>query len=219
MFREKLIFFTGAGISVESGIPTFQEQPGIREKLSRDFANDFPEEYRSTVRGMLNAVENAEPNAAHKAIAEFDVPVITMNVDKLHTKAGSQNVIEVHGVLPTRDQLEEEFFPAEYRGIVLYGDMAPMYEHAYQTVKRLEYGNSYFVIIGTSFYTGISAQLKRIAEQRRSKIILINSNAATRVPILCEQLKKAMDGERIIFDSDPIVDVSPSYTNNAWEID
>lgn len=220
MYKEKLIFFTGAGISVESGIPTFQEQPGIRDKLSRDFANEFPELYRETVRGMVNACENAEPNAAHKAIAEFDVPVITMNVDKLHTKAGSKNVIEVHGVLPTREQLEEKYFPAEYKGIILYGDMAPMYEEAYQVVKRLEYGSSYFVIIGTSFYTGISAQLKRLAEQRNAKVILINRDAATRVPILCEQLKKALNGEETIFECDKIERTVPyGLSNNAWEID
>lgn len=217
MFREKLIFFTGAGISVESGIPTFQEQPGIREKLSRDFANEFPEQYRETIRGMVDAVKNAEPNAAHKAIAEFDVPVITMNVDRLHSKAGSKSVIEVHGVLPTREQLNEPYFPAEYKGIVLYGDMAPMYEEAYRAVKRLEYGNSYFVIIGTSFYTGISAQLKRLAEQRNAKILLINSNAATRVPELCKQLKKALSGDKVVLDSDKIEPVSFGYKNTAWD--
>lgn len=195
MMKEKIIFFTGAGISVESGIPTFQEQPGIREKLSRDFANEFPEQYREAIRGMVDSVEKAEPNAAHKAIAEFNVPIITMNVDKLHTKAGSRNVIEVHGVLPTREQLEDEYFPAEYKGIILYGDMAPMYEYAYRLVKNLEYNNSYFVIIGTSFYTGISAELRRIAERRRAKIIVINNNASTKVPELCEKLKRVLAGD------------------------
>lgn len=218
MNRERLIFFTGAGISVESGVPTFQEQPGIRDKLHRDFANEFPELYRETVRSMVDSVAKAEPNTAHKAIAELDVPVITMNVDRLHTKAGSKNVIEVHGVLPTREQLEDEYFPTEYKGIVLYGDMAPKYEDAYRTVKRLEYGNSYFVIIGTSFYTGISAQLKRLAEQRNAKILLINSEAARRVPILCEQLKKALNGEKAILDSDKIEpSFNLSHDNAAWD--
>ena len=118
MSKYKVIFFTGAGISVDSGIPTFQEQPGIRERLSRDFANDFPETYRKTIGEMLDAVEKAEPNAAHVAIAEAGFPVITMNVDKLHTKAGSKEVVEVHGVLPTREQLEAECFPAEYRQLL-----------------------------------------------------------------------------------------------------
>ena len=48
MEKQKVIFFTGAGISVDSGIPTFQEQPGIRDKLTRDFANEHPEEWTNT---------------------------------------------------------------------------------------------------------------------------------------------------------------------------
>lgn len=194
MAREKVIFFTGAGISVDSGIPTFQGQPGIREKLSRDFANDFPETYRTTIREMLNTCEKAEPNAAHQAIAELGCPVITMNVDRLHSKAGSENVIEVHGVLPTREQLEDEYFSAEYKGIVLYGDMAPKYYDAEKLVKNLEYGNSYFVIVGTSFYTGISERLRYLARQRRAKVVVINDNASTRVPHVCKLLRGALNG-------------------------
>ena len=192
MERQKIIFFTGAGISVESGIPTFQEQPGIRDKLERNFANEHPEEYRETIRGMMNACENAKPNAAHFAIAELGCPVITMNVDKLHTKAGSRNVIEVHGVLPTREELEDEYFPAEYRGIVLYGDMAPKYYDAECLVRSLAYNDSVFVIVGTSFYTGISERLRRIAERRRARIIIINDNASTKVPELCRQLREEL---------------------------
>lgn len=198
MAREKVIFFTGAGISVDSGIPTFQEHPGIRDKLHRDFANEFPETYRKTIREMLDCCEKAEPNAAHKAIAEAGFPVITMNVDKLHSRAGSKDVIEVHGVLPTREQLEDEYFPQEYRGIVLYGDMAPKYSDAERMVRSLEYGNSYFVIVGTSFYTGISEQLRRIARQRRAKIVIINDNASTRVPHVCELLKSALANNETI---------------------
>lgn len=190
MERQKIIFFTGAGISVDSGIPTFQEQPGIRDRLERSFANMYPEEYRDTIRGMVDVCENAEPNAAHIAIAELGCPVITMNVDRLHTKAGSKNVIEVHGELPTREQLEDEYFPEEYRGIVLYGDAAPRYYDAEKLVRSLEYGNSVFVIVGTSFYTGISVRLREIAKSRRARIIEINGNASTEVPILCENLAK-----------------------------
>lgn len=188
MNKQNVIFFTGAGISVDSGIPTFQEQPGIRDRLTRDFANEHPEEYRNTIRKMLDSCENASPNAAHMAIAEAGFPVITMNVDRLHTKAGSKNVIEVHGVLPTREELEEELFPLTYDGIVLYGDLAPKYDDAIKLVRALEYDNSYFVIVGTSFYTGISEQLYRIAKQRHTKIEVINDNASQRVPIICKNL-------------------------------
>lgn len=188
MNKQNVIFFTGAGISVDSGIPTFQEQPGIRDRLTRDFANEYPEEYRNTIRKMLDSCENADPNAAHIAIAEAGFPVITMNIDRLHIKAGSKNVIEVHGVLPTREELEEELFPLTYDGIVLYGDLAPKYDDAIKLVRALEYDNSYFVIVGTSFYTGISEQLYRIAKQRRAKIEIINEDASRRVPIVCKNL-------------------------------
>lgn len=188
MDKQNVIFFTGAGISVDSGIPTFQEQPGIRDRLTRDFANEYPEEYRNTIRQMLDSCENANPNAAHIAIAEAGFPVITMNVDRLHTKAGSKKVIEVHGVLPTREELEEELFPLTYDGIVLYGDLAPKYDDAIKMVKQLKYDNSYFIIVGTSFYTGISEQLYKIAKQRRAKIEVINDNASQRIPIICKNL-------------------------------
>lgn len=189
MPRPRIIFFTGAGISVESGIPTFQEQPGIRDKLSRSFANTYPEEYRKTIRSMVDACEKAEPNAAHLAIAKLGCPVITMNVDKLHTKAGSKNVIEVHGELPNRELLEDEWFPEEYRGIVLYGDMAPKYYDAEKLVKSLVFGESVFVIVGVSFYTAISDRLYDIARRRGADVYIINKNAATEVPELCEKLK------------------------------
>lgn len=196
MKRQRLIFFTGAGISVESGIPTFQEQPRIRDKLTRDFANEHPEEYRDTIRSMVNCCENANPNAAHLAIAELDYPVITMNVDGLHTKAGNQNVIEIHGTLPTREMLEEYDFPLTYDGIVLYGDLAPKYEEAIKLVKNLEYGNSYFVVVGTSFYTGISELLMKIAKQRKANIVVINDNATTRVPVICKNMKRILENTK-----------------------
>lgn len=195
MKKQKVIFFTGAGISVDSGIPTFQEQPGIRDCLTRRFANEYPEKYRDVVRNMLDCCENAEPNVAHKAIAETGFPVITMNVDRLHVKAGSEDVIEVHGVLPTRQELEEPDFPLVYDGIVLYDDIAPKYEDAIKLVKSLEYDNSYFVIIGTSFYTGISSLLHKLAIQRCAKIIIINEDASTKVPEICKFLSQKYNKE------------------------
>lgn len=189
MQKQKVLFFTEAGISVESGIPTFQDQPGIRDKLTRDFANEHPEEYRNTIRQMLDSCENAKPNAAHQEIANAGFPVITMNIDQLHTKAGSKNVIKVHGRLPTRETLEEKDFPLTYADLVLYSDLAPKYQDAIKLVKSLEYDNSFFIIVGTSFYTGISAELLHIARKRHAKIEIINDNACERVPIICKNLK------------------------------
>ena len=217
--RYNVIFFTGAGISVDSGIPTFQEQPGIREKLSRDFANEHPEEYRETVRGMVNSCKDAKPNAAHIAIAGLGAPVITMNVDKLHSKAGSKDVVEVHGILPTEEQLNDEFFPAEYNGIVLYGDMAPKYYDAQKMVKNLRYGTSYFVIVGTSFYTGISDTLHKLAQRRRARIIIINDDASTKVPEVCDMLKRRFGDKMIEYshDEEEPIEPMPHPYSGGWE--
>jgi len=86
------------------------------------------------------------------------------------------------------EELEEELFPITYGGIVLYGDLAPKYDDAIKMVRNLEYDNSYFIIVGTSFYTGISEQLYRIAKQRHTKIEIINEDASKRVPIVCKNL-------------------------------
>ena len=86
----KVVFFTGAGISIDSGIPTFQAQEGIRDKLTRDFCSEHYDEYIENIKSMKKAMDNAQPNAAHYAIAEMNCPVITMNIDGLHEKAGTK---------------------------------------------------------------------------------------------------------------------------------
>ena len=189
MEKQNVIFFTGAGISAESGIPTFQEQDGIRKKLTRSYAENHPEEFREMIRGMMDVCEQAKPNTAHKAIAELGCPVITMNVDGLHTKAGSEHVIEVHGVFPTREELEAPDFVSAYCGMILYDDVAPKYTEAVKLVESLKYGNSHFIIVGTSFATTISQKLLKLAKQRKAGIIVIDENAADRVPVICNNMR------------------------------
>ena len=215
--RYKVIFFTGAGISAESGIPTFAEMDGIRDKLSRDFARQHPKEYIQTIREMKAVCDKAEPNAAHKAIADLGCPVVTMNIDKLHSKAGSPHVVEVHGKLPTEEQLNRGLFVAqEYGGIVLYGDAAPESQTAGSLIDKLKYKDSYFVIVGTSFYTTISSMALKWAQMRGAKILLINSNASTEVPLVCEKLKQWIEtGERPVLKEEwvytPPVKLSPYF--------
>lgn len=160
-----ILAFTGAGISKASGIPTFEDQGDLRTKLSRDFQIHHTDEYNRIVANMKAACDAAEPNDAHKALAEYGVPIITMNVDGLHTKAGSKNVIEVHGLLPN---------------IVLYGDPAPYYSTAMELTSKL-IGGDIFLIIGVSFYTNIASELKGYAEIYNAKVEIINDNAETRV--------------------------------------
>lgn len=190
--KHKLVFLTGAGISVASGIPTFEDQPDLRNMLDREFALKHPDEYRNIIAGMKETCDNAKPNAAHYAIAEMNCPVITMNIDGLHRKAGTKTLIEMHGRLPNDDEIKANNLSSMTNIPVLYGDPAPEYKRAYGIIKSLEYGNSYLVIVGTSFYTQVSTTIKRMAEKRNAKIIVIDDNAEIKVPTLCTELKKRL---------------------------
>lgn len=187
--RHKLVFFTGAGISVASGIPTFTEQPDLRSKLERDYALKHPEEYRAVIAKMKETCDAAEPNAAHYAIAEMNCPVITMNIDGLHRKAKTTDLIELHGRLPNDDELNADNLNRLMNIPVLYGDPAPEYQHAYSLIRKLKYSNSFLVIVGTSFYTHVSEEIKRLAEKRKARVIIINDDAEHAVPEICNQLK------------------------------
>ena len=105
-----IVFFGGAGVSTASGIPDFRGTYGLfqqvrgisyEEMLSREHFREKPEDFYSFyTKGML--CPEAEPNGAHNAVAELErrgklTAVITQNIDGLHTKAGSENVIELHG--------------------------------------------------------------------------------------------------------------------------
>ena len=109
---EKIVFFGGAGVSTESGIPDFRSQDGLysmkyayppEEILSHDFLEENPEEFFRFYRDkILGPGMNAKPNAAHKRVAELErrgklTAVVTQNIDGLHDDAGSKNVQELHG--------------------------------------------------------------------------------------------------------------------------
>lgn len=162
-----IIAFTGAGISKASGIPTFDEQGDLRTKLDRNYAHCFPTEFRSIMQQLVDTCKAAKPNDAHKVLAEYNIPVITMNIDGLHNRAGSQYVIEVHGNV-------------EKNNVVLYGDPAPKYTEALDIVDRLS-KEDILLIIGTSFYTSISSQIKYTAERNLAKVVIINDDAEHQV--------------------------------------
>ena len=94
----KIIAFTGAGISKQSNIPTFMERPDVREKLFRSYAQRHHEEYNEVIRQLKANMNGAKPNDAHYALAEYHIPIITMNIDGLHRLAGS-DALELHGGL------------------------------------------------------------------------------------------------------------------------
>ena len=108
---------TGAGISTESGIPDFRSASGIwahydpREVATIDAFHANPAKMWEFYGQRLDVLGDAEPNDGHRALAELEErgwvqAVITQNVDRLHTRAGSQRVIEVHGTIGTARCLE-----------------------------------------------------------------------------------------------------------------
>ena len=104
---KSLLFFTGAGISAESGIATFRGKDGLWSKLKPEELASFsafmknPDMVWEWYQYRREIVEKAKPNKGHLAITEFekfyDVNVVTQNVDDLHARAGSTNIDELHG--------------------------------------------------------------------------------------------------------------------------
>ena len=105
-----IVFFGGAGVSTESGIPDFRSTGGLYHQewsyppeviLSHSFYKSNPEEFFRFYRAKLLAPD-AKPNAAHKKLAQWEKEgrlkaVVTQNIDGLHQAAGSRNVLELHG--------------------------------------------------------------------------------------------------------------------------
>ena len=107
---KRIVFFGGAGVSTESGIPDFRSADGLYNQkykfpperiISHSFFMSQPEEFYRFYRDRM-IFPDAKPNAAHLKLAELEragklSAVITQNIDGLHTAAGSRNVIELHG--------------------------------------------------------------------------------------------------------------------------
>ena len=180
----KIVALTGAGISKQSNIPTFMDRPDVREKLFRSFAKTHHQEYNDVIRQLKDNMNGAKPNDAHYALAEYKIPIITMNIDGLHKLAGSE-ALELHGGLPDDDEMDRAW--SLYNKPVLYGDPAPCYQKAYEMVYDLE-PDDIFLVVGCSFYTGISVDLREIAKSRGARIIEIQEDAAHNVRKVLEEV-------------------------------
>ena len=104
---KKLVVLTGSGISAESGIPTFRDMGGIWEQYnfvdvaSPEAWHNNPELVLRFYNERRKKVIESEPNQGHRGLVElekyFDVQIITQNVDDLHERAGSKNILHLHG--------------------------------------------------------------------------------------------------------------------------
>ncbi|MES2798697.1 MAG: NAD-dependent deacylase [Bacteroidota bacterium] len=171
---KKIVVLSGAGISAESGIKTFRDSNGLWENHRvEDVAS--PEGFRRNPELVLNFYNQrrkqlfeVEPNAAHTILAEleknFDVHVITQNVDDLHERAGSTKVLHLHGELrKVRPINEESKGVLHWEGdlnlgdvnekgvqlrphIVWFGEAVPMLDEAIEITRQADI----FIVIGTS---------------------------------------------------------------------
>ena len=125
---DNIVFFGGAGVSTESGIPDFRSVDGLYNQkyayppetiLSHTFYCSRPEEFFRFYRDKMRYLD-AQPNAAHRKLAEWEQEgrlraVVTQNIDGLHQKAGSRNVLELHGsVLRNYCERCHRFYDAQF---------------------------------------------------------------------------------------------------------
>ena len=116
--REKVVVFTGAGVSAESGIQTFRDANGlwhnhnVQDICSLDGWHRNPEMVLNFYNQRRADVKKATPNKAHEAIAslqeKYEVVVVTQNIDDLHERAGSETVLHVHGEVTKARSSEDE---------------------------------------------------------------------------------------------------------------
>lgn len=175
MAKKKLVISTGAGMSAESGISTFRDAGGLWENYNvMDVASaDGFRRNPKLIHDFYNArrleLQKAQPNAGHLGLVDlekdFDVYVITQNVDNLHEKAGSKNVLHLHGELMKVRAIDDEskvweLKPGELETtpdtvieghkvrphIVFFQEAVPNIEPAVELVEQADV----FVVIGTS---------------------------------------------------------------------
>jgi len=179
----KLVVLSGAGVSAESGIATFRDAGGlweghdVMEVASPEGWDNNPELVLNFYNERRKAAANAEPNIAHRTLAEleeeFDVTIITQNVDDLHERAGSSNVVHLHGKLSEVRSTQDEFLiydigdksieigdkcdkGSQLRpNIVWFGEMVPMIEVAAQISEEADI----FIVVGTSLAVYPAASL------------------------------------------------------------
>lgn len=227
--RKKVVVLTGAGISAESGIATFRDANGLWEGHEvMDVAS--PEGWLRNPELVLNfynerrkSAHQVKPNPGHVALVKleenFDVTIITQNVDDLHERAGSTNVIHLHGKLfESRSTVDQNLvYPitgwelktgdicekgSQLRpNIVWFGEMVPLMEQAAKVARQADI----FLIIGTSLVVYPAAGLIDFVRHgtpvyvidphipdvaKRPNLHIIAEKASTGVPRVVDILEK-----------------------------
>ncbi len=200
---EKIVVFTGAGISAESGIPTFRGKDGIWNKLKPEELANFdaflrnPDMVWEWYQYRRKIVSESKPNPAHIAIVEleryYDVKVVTQNVDNLHGRAGSNTIYELHGNIERNFCIEcSTFYTSkdfEFEGkipkctkcgglvrpdVVWFGEMLPQQVFADAEAAAEECDICF--IIGTSAVVYPAANIPIYAKRMGAYLIEVNIN-------------------------------------------
>ncbi|MFO0494155.1 MAG: SIR2 family NAD-dependent protein deacylase [Flavobacteriia bacterium] len=196
--KQKVIVFSGAGMSAESGINTFRDSGGLWENNRiEDVATPSawaanPERVQQFYNARRKQIIEAQPNKAHLAVKElekhFDVQVITQNIDDLHERAGSSSVLHLHGNIrfskSSGPNQEEAYFPIEgwelkisdkcpegftlRPHVVWFGEAVPMYEEAVALIQKA----SILIVIGSSLQVYPAAGLVHFAPKECRKILI-----------------------------------------------
>jgi NAD-dependent deacetylase len=226
----RIVFFTGAGVSAESGLRTFRDSDGLWEEYRiEDVAT--PQAFARDPALVLHfydlrreQVLKAEPNAAHRAIAElehhFQVQVVTQNIDDLHERAGSTQVLHLHGEIRKARSTKDPRLVTAINGphlsmgdrcalgsqlrphIVWFGEEVPLLSNAAAIVEQADV----LVVVGSSLQVYPAAGLVHHAPLNcpihvvdpgdvgtgLKRVIHWNEKASTGVPRLASQLLSAM---------------------------
>ena len=203
---KKLVVLTGAGISAESGIKTFRDSGGLWEQHDVMDVASIDGWYRnpSLVLEFYNQrrkqLESAHPNRAHVLLAElekdFDVQIITQNVDNLHERAGSRHVLHLHGELTkvrsskSTAHVEDIGYREIHLGdlcsdgsqlrphIVWFGEAVPLIEEAERLVSEADI----FAVIGTSLNVYPAADLVTSLPQEARAFLIDPNTVARKLP-------------------------------------
>jgi NAD-dependent deacetylase len=193
--RQHIVVLTGAGISAESGLKTFRDSDGLwmgynvyEVATPRGWANN-PALVLDFYNMRRRDVAAAQPNAAHFGLAEleknYDVTIITQNIDDLHERAGSSNVIHLHGQIFKMRSVKNEHTIFDIREDINIGDLAedghqlrphivwfdepvPMIGIAAEVAARADI----FIVVGTSLQVYPAAGLIQYAPLSATKYII-----------------------------------------------
>lgn len=229
---QNIVVLTGAGTSAESGVPTFRDaQTGLwaqynpQELATPEAFQQNPSLVWEWYAWRRSLVEKAQPNPGHYALVEIERRVsqftlITQNVDGMHQRAGSVNVIELHGNLKRTKRFDDHVIVETWQetgevpprcpktgsllrpDVVWFGELLP--ESALNNALRASMSCELFLSIGTSGVVQPAASLPYAAMQQGATVVVINPDV---IPLTSEAMYKL---------SGPSGHVLPALIRAAW---